>query len=80
MPAKPRSIIAGDGLARADRDGPMAYHRSWRRPMRRFRVSADYSAFPVWDLDDGGMVDATTLPIDAMAPSGRWSVDQPPAW
>jgi hypothetical protein len=32
--------------------------------MRRLRVSADYHAFPVWDLDDGGMVDASTLPID----------------
>ena len=33
--------------------------------MRRLRVSADYHAFPVWDVDDGGMVDASTLPIDA---------------
>ena len=32
--------------------------------MRRLRVSADYHAFPVWDVDDGGMVDVSTLPID----------------
>lgn len=32
---------------------------------RRLRVAADHGAFPVWDLDDGGMVDPETLPIDA---------------
>lgn len=32
---------------------------------RRLRVGADYGAFPVWDLDVGGMVDASDLPIDA---------------
>ena len=31
---------------------------------RRLRVAADYGAFPVWDLDDGGMVAPETLPID----------------
>lgn len=33
--------------------------------IRRLRVAVDYGAFPVWDLDDGGMVDPTTLPVDA---------------
>lgn len=32
---------------------------------RRLRVSVDYGAFPVWDLDGGGMVDPESLPIDA---------------
>lgn len=34
------------------------------RGMRHLRVSADYHAFPVWDLDEGGMVDGASLPID----------------
>ena len=33
--------------------------------IRRLRVSVDYHAFPVWDLDDGGMVAPEALPIDA---------------
>ena len=32
---------------------------------RRLLVAVDYGAFPVWDIDDGGIVDPETLPIDA---------------
>lgn len=31
--------------------------------VRRLRVAADYAAFPVWDVERGGMVDPSELPV-----------------
>ena len=43
--------------------------------IRRLRVAVDYGAFPVWDMDVGGMVDPGTLPIDAVMVAGlqQWA-------
>lgn len=35
------------------------------RGPRRVRVAADYAAFPVWDVERGGMVDPSELPVPA---------------
>lgn len=32
--------------------------------MRRIRLAPDFCAAPLWDVDDGGMLELSVLPID----------------